>query len=120
MPYLEASTDMNDDHDLCHTDDPYRVAQGVHDLATGLAAKGMVPSKAHSKVAVCNKSVRNPHTKLQRTLVSVCLCVHRHVCEKKRKDYAFRRQFNEKPSIIPGCPDRHVCACVRGSVHVCI
>jgi len=24
---------------------------------------------------------------------------------KKRKDYAFRRQFNEKPSIIPGCPD---------------
>ena len=25
--------------------------------------------------------------------------------EKKRKDNAFRRQFNEKPSIIPGCPD---------------
>ena len=24
--------------------------------------------------------------------------------EKTRKDYAFRRQFNEKPSIIPGCP----------------
>jgi len=24
--------------------------------------------------------------------------------EKKRKDYAFWRQFNEKPSIIPGCP----------------
>ena len=24
--------------------------------------------------------------------------------EKKRKDYAFRRQFNEKPSIMPGCP----------------
>ena len=24
--------------------------------------------------------------------------------EKKRKDYAFRRQFSEKPSIIPGCP----------------
>ena len=24
--------------------------------------------------------------------------------EKKRKDYAFRHQFNEKPSIIPGCP----------------
>ena len=23
---------------------------------------------------------------------------------KKRKDYAFRRQFNEKPRIIPGCP----------------
>ena len=25
--------------------------------------------------------------------------------EKKRKDYAFRRHFNEKPSIIPGCPE---------------
>jgi len=25
--------------------------------------------------------------------------------EKKRKDYAFRRQFNEKPSTIPGCPE---------------
>jgi hypothetical protein len=24
---------------------------------------------------------------------------------KKRKDYAFRRQINEKPSIIPGCLD---------------
>ena len=24
--------------------------------------------------------------------------------EKKRKDKAFRRQFNQKPSIIPGCP----------------
>ena len=22
----------------------------------------------------------------------------------ERKDYAFRRQLNEKPSIIPGCP----------------
>ncbi len=25
--------------------------------------------------------------------------------EKKRKDYAFPRQFNEKPSIILGCPE---------------
>jgi len=24
--------------------------------------------------------------------------------KKKRKDYAFQHQFNEKPSIIPGCP----------------
>jgi hypothetical protein len=30
--------------------------------------------------------------------------------EKKRKDYAFRRQFNEKPSVIPGCsgPECHM------------
>ena len=24
--------------------------------------------------------------------------------DKNSKDYAFRHQFNEKPSIIPGCP----------------
>ena len=24
--------------------------------------------------------------------------------QKKRKDYAFRHQFHEKPSVIPGCP----------------
>ena len=30
---------------------------------------------------------------------------HGHIFKKrKRKDYTFRRQFNEKPSIIPGCP----------------
>ncbi len=88
MLYLETSTHMNDDHDLCHTDDPYGVAQGVHDLAAGLAAKGMVPRKAHSKVAVCYKSVRNPHTKLQQigksagasVSLCVCACVSACVC----------------------------------------
>ena len=29
--------------------------------------------------------------------------------EKKRKDYAFRRRFNEKPSFIPGCPVSWLC-----------
>jgi len=24
--------------------------------------------------------------------------------KRKEKDYTFRRQLNEKPSIIPGCP----------------
>jgi len=36
--------------------------------------------------------------------VSHC-CTDGKEKKKKRKDYAFRRQFNEKPSIIPGCPD---------------
>ena len=40
---------------------------------------------------------------------AVLLCFLLCVCtgflkEKKRNDYAFWRQFNEKPSIIPGCP----------------
>ncbi len=36
------------------------------------------------------------------------LCTLRGI-EKKRKDYTFRRQFNEKPSIIPGCPEIEKC-----------
>jgi len=32
--------------------------------------------------------------------------VNQSSAEKKRKDYAFRRQFNEKPNIILGCPDQ--------------
>ncbi len=35
----------------------------------------------------------------------LCLQVRK---EKKRKDYTFRRQFDEKPSIIPGCPGLQV------------
>ena len=33
--------------------------------------------------------------------------------EKKTLDYAFRRQFNEKPSIVPGCPG-------KGSLTTCM
>ena len=51
---------------------------------------------------------------LLRTFAAVCryqqqvtsvLCVAEYVETRKRKDYAFQRQFNEKPSIIPGCPE---------------
>ncbi len=34
------------------------------------------------------------------------ICENRE--EKNRKDNAFRRHFNEKPSIIPGCPVCHL------------
>ena len=33
---------------------------------------------------------------------------------KKRNDYAFRRQINEKPSIIPGCPGHHALLYLSG------
>jgi len=38
--------------------------------------------------------------------ISVAICNYIHTCaeKKRKKDYTFRRQFNEKPSIIPGCP----------------
>ena len=28
--------------------------------------------------------------------------------KRERKDYVFRHQFDEKPSIIPGCPELNV------------
>jgi len=37
----------------------------------------------------------------------VCMVISRKK-KRKRKDYTFRRQFNEKPSIIPGCPGSSV------------
>jgi hypothetical protein len=40
--------------------------------------------------------------------------VHVHRKRKKRKDYHFRRQFYEKPSIRPGCPGMSVGICVQG------
>ena len=34
--------------------------------------------------------------------------------KKKRKDYAFRRQFDERPNVILGCPGlENICAFVR-------
>ena len=33
--------------------------------------------------------------------------------KKRRKDYAFWRRFDEKPSIIPGCPAGRQCHCWR-------
>jgi hypothetical protein len=44
-------------------------------------------------------------------LVSICNCpllvlaaLLHNFQKRKRKEYAFLRQFHEKPSIIPGCP----------------
>lgn len=72
MQYLETSTDMNDDHDFGNTDDPDGVAQGVHDLTASCAAKGMIPSKANSKVAVGHQGICYPHTKLQKKQAQWC------------------------------------------------
>ena len=46
-----------------------------------------------------------------------CPCAAMAFCVLlKREDYAFRRQFNEKPSIIPGCPGL---LCAIASVELC-
>lgn len=68
ISYLEAAADMNNYHDFSDADHPDRVAQRVHDLAACCAAKGVVASKPHTKVAVGHQGIRNPHTKLHPTI----------------------------------------------------
>ena len=57
--------------------------------------------------------------------VPIAVGLSRHPCimsqpaEKKRKDYAFWRQFNEKRSVIPGCPGQsRLRMSSTGSMHV--
>ncbi len=45
-----------------------------------------------------------------------CLAVR----EKKRKDYAFWHQFNEKPSVMPGCPFGCACLSLAGGCCLCL
>ena len=42
-------------------------------------------------------------------------CCEQKEIENKRKDYNFRRQSNEKPNIVPGCPGAE-----RGTCGVCV
>ena len=40
-------------------------------------------------------------------VILILIVGHRRLMQvgKNRKEYAFWRQFNEKPSVIPGCPE---------------
>ena len=62
-------------------------------------------SNASVKTSALSDTQSSKQLLLDKLQFSVCI---RAVTEKKRKDYAFWRQFNEKPSIIPGCPGRAV------------
>ena len=53
------------------------------------------PSLESSQLSQCSPSCHDGIILYQKPLQNI-------EKEKKRKDYAFRRQFNEKPSIIPG------------------
>jgi hypothetical protein len=48
--------------------------------------------KTSARVHLKHKEAANPATKQD--------------LKRKRKDSAFRRQFNEKPSVTPGCPGK--------------
>jgi len=55
----------------------------------------VAPGQLSNKLVWCLRKLlqnRQPSTAISRSF-------------KKRKDYAFRRQFDEKPIIIPGCPE---------------
>ncbi len=43
---------------------------------------------------------------------------HRQLQQKKRQNYAFRHQIDEKPSIIPGCPGMTAAACPSVSMYI--
>jgi len=65
-----------------------------------------IVSLERDAVAVCTLPVTNQVvivTRLGHTCKAVT-CTTIPSKEKNRKDYTFRRQFNEKPSIILGCP----------------
>ncbi len=60
-----------------------------------------------STALLSNYATVNAFTTTERARVILWAMVHADTLahEKKRKDYAFWRQFIEKPSIIPGCPE---------------
>ena len=84
------------------------------------------PSKHQKQLNVGHKASACMHLLLNDVVLalSICLvpgltCVYSTeqlsnrlmpLKEQKRNDYAFRRQINEKPSIILGCPGPHVVA----------
>ena len=54
------------------------------------------------RLCVCKQVIARP------AVCTACIaasCKLQQEKKKKRKYYAFRRQFGEKPSMIPGCPD---------------
>ena len=50
---------------------------------------------------LCKKSMSFWLSHIEDPVIRRCPIIRR---EKKRKDYAFWRQFDEKPIIVPGCP----------------
>jgi len=73
--------------------------QQIHLLSAKLAAAAAPAAAAKVDKSCCSLL---PHEGLATQLLQKAC--QRVPIEKKRKDYTFRRQLNEKPSIIPGCP----------------
>jgi len=78
-------------------------------LAVGVGHRtkpqGVVDMHCHSSPEEGTSNVIKQKTVMRRCPAMVINLMQR--IEKKRKGYAFQRQFNEKPSTIPGCPVSH-------------
>ena len=68
-------------------------------------------NQAHVQVALRRRAAGKRDGVMQVCLLLLFMHLQ-HAKEKKRRDYAFWRQFNEKPSIIPGCPGSAACICL--------
>ncbi len=75
-------------------------------LATELHLTETSLSERQAEVALLKGHERDYLQKIATLEVSVNLKARK---EKRRKDYAFLRQSNEKPSIILGCPGVSTC-----------
>ena len=61
--------------------------------------------KEGPKVALLTGQIPDAiHLQPHRAKLNGCVCQMYIRKKKKRKDYAFWRQFEEKPSVTPGCP----------------
>ena len=86
--------------------------QQVACLRWRAAGPGVKPEPWLSRSRCCCGS---PDPQLSPSPDSTTECCHHHdLQEKKGKDYAFWRQFKEKPCIILGCHhhDRQACRCI--------
>ncbi len=60
------------------------------------------PARAHMR---CSPPLVRAHKRQAVPPAPTCIALRNtYDMEKKRKDYGFQRQFNEKPSIVLGCP----------------
>jgi len=83
------------------SDAPHHVHDPSHLPSQGPLHQLLLPGQCSLPCLCCTQLSLRPWAITQGISLS-------SLSEKKKKDYAFLRQFNEKPSTIPGCP---VAAC---------
>ena len=80
-----------------------QLAQLIHEAVDQHQAVSEAPQQQGCTASCCGN------------IVTLCVMLALLRKEKKRKVYAFWRQFNEKPSIIPGCPGLALLTCFESN-----